>query len=148
MTLAQWHQQFALNLRYAFSAIRLAAPGMARRGGGAIVNVSSIAALRYLGRSAVAYASSKAALLQLSRQVAIEYAQHAIRSNCVIPGLIETPSVLARLDPSRWHERPPMKRIGDAWDIAYSALYLASEEARYVTGAELTIDGGLSATMR
>jgi NAD(P)-dependent dehydrogenase (short-subunit alcohol dehydrogenase family) len=148
LTLAQWHQQFALNLRYAFSAIQLMAPGMTRCGAGAIVNVSSIAALRYLGRSTAAYASSKAALLQLSRQVAVELAPQGIRSNCVIPGLIETPSVLARLDPRRWHERPPMQRIGNAWDIAYAALYLASDEARYVTGAELLVDGGLTATMR
>jgi NAD(P)-dependent dehydrogenase (short-subunit alcohol dehydrogenase family) len=148
LTPEQWDQQFALNLRYAFVAIGLVVPAMQRRGKGAIVNISSIAALRHLGRDAVAYGTSKAALLHLSRQVAVQYAPHGIRSNCVIPGLILTPSVTGRLSYEHWHERPPMKRTGDAWDVAHAALYFASDESRYVTGAELLVDGGLAATMR
>jgi NAD(P)-dependent dehydrogenase (short-subunit alcohol dehydrogenase family) len=159
ITLEQWDRQFALNLRYAFAAMQLVLPGMVRMGRGSIVNISSIAALRHLGRDAVAYGTSKAALLQLSRQVAVQYAPHGIRSNCVIPGLMNTPLVMERLatrpdisDPAAFiaqrNAQPPMARMGDGWDVAYSALYLASDEARYVTGAEILVDGGLTATMR
>ena len=156
---ADWDRQFAQNLRYAYLSMRLVLPSMERRGGGAIVNIASIAALRYLGRPAAAYAASKAALLQLSRQVAAQYAAHGIRCNCVVPGLILTPLIAHRLAyqapdgdigalMAERHARPPMERMGDAWDIASAALYLASDEARYVTGTEIVVDGGLTLTMR
>jgi NAD(P)-dependent dehydrogenase (short-subunit alcohol dehydrogenase family) len=159
ISLTQWDQQFALNVHYAFAAMQLVLPGMVDRGGGTIVNISSIAALRHLGSDAVAYASSKAALLQLSRQVAVQYAPHAIRSNCVIPGLMNTPLVKQRLATrsdvpdvaafiAERDARVPIGSMGDGWDIAYAVLYLASDESRYVTGAEILVDGALTATMR
>ncbi|MCC2109642.1 MAG: SDR family oxidoreductase, partial [Hyphomicrobiales bacterium] len=114
---------------------------------------------RHLGHDLAAYAASKAALQQYSKVVAVRYAPQNVRINTVIPGLMFTPLVRVRLAPqqaggdaealiAKRHAKPPMGRMGDAWDVAYAALYLASDEARYVTGAEIMVDGGLSNTTR
>ena len=118
-----------------------------------------VLALRALGHDLAAYAASKAALQQYSKVVAVRYAPQNVRINTVIPGLMFTPLVTVRLAKqqaggdaegliARRHAKPPMGRMGDAWDVAYAALYLASDEARYVTGAEIMVDGGLSNTVR
>jgi hypothetical protein len=154
-----WHAQFHHNLHYVYLSTRIVAPIMVKQGGGAIVNLSSIAGLRHLGNELAAYAASKAALQHFSRVVAVRYAPQNVRVNTVIPGLMNTPLVTARLAQqqaggdakaliARRHARPPMGRMGDAWDVAYAALYLASDEAKYVTGAEIVVDGGLTATIR
>jgi NAD(P)-dependent dehydrogenase (short-subunit alcohol dehydrogenase family) len=156
---ADWDQQFAINVRYVYLAMRAVLPIMQQQAHGSIVNVSSIGAIRYPGSDAVGYVASKAALLQLSRSVAVQYAAHGIRSNCVIPGLIETPLVSDRLaylaagrDMTEFKEararRSPMRRTGDAWDVAFAALFLACDESKYITATELLVDGGLSATTR
>jgi len=154
-----WHAQFHHNLHYVYLSIRMVAPLMVKQGGGSIVNLSSIAGLRHLGNELAAYAASKAGLQHFSRVAAVRYAPHGVRVNTVIPGLMNTPLVAARLAHqqaggdaaalvARRHARPPMGRMGDAWDVAWAALYLASDEARYVTGAEIVVDGGLTATTR
>lgn len=154
-----WHEQFHHNLHYVYLSIRLVAPLMAGQGGGSIVNISSVAGLRHLGNELAAYAAAKAGLQHFSRVVAVRYAPQGVRVNTVIPGLMFTPLVTARLAQqqaggdaealiARRHARPPMGRMGDAWDVAWAALYLASDEAKYVTGAELVVDGGLTATVR
>ncbi len=154
-----WHAQFHHNLHYVYLSTRIVAPIMVKQGGGAIVNLSSIAGLRHLGNELAAYAASKAALQHFSRVVAVRYAPQNVRVNTVIPGLMNTPLVTARLAQqqaggdakaliAKRHARPPMGRMGDAWDVAYAALYLACDEAKYVTGAEIVVDGGLTATIR
>ena len=156
---ADWHAQFHLNLHYVYLSIRMVAPIMVRQGGGSIVNLSSIAGLRHLGNELAAYAASKAGLQHFSRVAAVRYAPHGVRVNTVIPGLMNTPLVSARLAAqqaggdaaalvARRHARPPMGRMGDAWDTAWAAVYLACDEAKYVTGAEIVVDGGLTATTR
>jgi len=154
-----WHAQFHHNLHYVYLSTRLVAPIMVRQGSGSIVNISSIAGLRHLGNDLAAYAAAKAAVQQFTRVAAVRYAPQGVRMNTVIPGLMFTPLVTARLAQqqaggdvealiARRHARPPMGRMGDAWDVAYAALYFACDEAKYVTGAELVVDGGLTATVR
>ena len=154
-----WHAQFHHNLHYVHLSTRAVLPLMREQGGGAIVNLSSVAALRQIGSDLMAYAASKSGVMALSRMIAVRYAPHGIRCNVVIPGLMHTPLVEARLAGQRTggdvaaivakrNAQPPMGRMGDAWDIAYAALYLASDEAKYVTGAEIVVDGGLTLATR
>src|SRR6267378_1304067 len=154
---ASWDHVFDVNLKSAFLAMKHVIPGMERQGGGSIINISSIASIRHLGISYVTYAATKAAMNQMTRTTAVEYAPKNIRVNAVLPGLMKTPMVehSAGLAASyaagdveaMWRARDaqvPMGHMGDAWDVANAALYLASDESRYVTGIELVVDGGIT----
>ena len=154
---ATWDRQMDANLRYVFLACKHALPVMERQGGGAVVNVASIAGLRHIGHDIAAYAASKAGLIQFTRVTAVRYARKGIRLNTVVPGLMNTPLVAHRLAGERGggeaaaliaarHRQPPMGRMGDAWDVAHAALFLACDESKYVTGTEIVVDGGLMAT--
>jgi NAD(P)-dependent dehydrogenase (short-subunit alcohol dehydrogenase family) len=132
-------------------------PIMVAQGGGSIVNLASIAALRFFGPDCIAYAAAKAGVIKLSQVTAVKYAAQGVRVNTVVPGLMNTPLVSVRLVGERDAEsaaalieardrQVPTGKMGDAWDVAYAALFLASDESRYVTGTELIVDGGLSAT--
>ena len=155
----QWHAQFHHNLHYVYLSTRLVAPIMVAQKGGAIVNLSSVAGMRQLGNDLVAYAAAKAAVVKFSQMVAVRYAPHGVRCNVVTPGLMNTPLVAARLAGqqaggdvaaivAKRNAKPPMGRMGEAIDVAYAALYLASDEAKYTTGAEIVVDGGLTLTVR
>jgi NAD(P)-dependent dehydrogenase (short-subunit alcohol dehydrogenase family) len=152
-----WDRQLDLNLNYVFQSCKRVIPIMVQQGGGAIVNLASIAALRFFGPDVVAYAAAKAALIQFSRVTAVRYAPKNVRINTVIPGLMNTPLVKARLVGERGggdaekliaarHRQVPMGRMGDGFDVAEAVLFLASDAARYITATELIVDGGLSAT--
>jgi len=128
---------------------------MVEQGGGAIVNMSSTSGLRWTGAAQVAYAASKAAIIQLSRVVAAQYAARGIRVNTVVPGQMHTPMVEARLAGQRAggdieallaqrQKRIPLGFMGDGRDTAHAALFLASDEARFITGTEIVVDGGMS----
>ena len=152
-----WDGQIDLNLKTAFLGCKHAVPLMQARGGGAIVNLSSIAGLRMLaGRPHVAYSASKAGVIGLSKSVAVQHAKLGIRCNTVAPGLMHTPLVEHRLVRqlgandaaaliARRNAQVPMGRMGDAWDVAHAVLFLVSDEARYVTGQEIIVDGGMCA---
>ncbi len=123
---------------------------------GAIVNIASIAGIRYTGVDYIAYATTKGANLPLTRSIALEYAKHGIRANAVLPGLMDTPLIYETVvgaygdgDAEKMREvrahQIPLGEMGTGWDTAYAALYLASDEARHVTAAELVVDGGLIA---
>jgi NAD(P)-dependent dehydrogenase (short-subunit alcohol dehydrogenase family) len=150
-----WDAQIDLNLKGAFLTCKHVLPTMESQRAGAIVNIASVAGIRCVSPH-VAYAAAKAGLIQFSRETAVMYARKGIRINCVVPGLIETP-VMTRLAASyaggdkealiaRSKQRVPIGKMGDAWDIAYAAVYLASDEAKYITATELIVDGGLTAT--
>jgi NAD(P)-dependent dehydrogenase (short-subunit alcohol dehydrogenase family) len=130
---------------------------MVKQGGGSIINISSIASLRHVGISYVSYGTSKAAMNQMTRTTAVEFAPQHVRVNAILPGLMKTPMVehsaglaasYAKGDvEAMWRARDaqvPMGHMGEAWDVANAALFLASDEARYVTGIELVVDGGLT----
>jgi NAD(P)-dependent dehydrogenase (short-subunit alcohol dehydrogenase family) len=153
-----WDQQLQVNLKGAFLACKHVIPIMQRQGGGAVVNVSSVAGLRYIGKPQVAYAAAKAGLLQFTRTTAIIHAQQNIRLNCVVPGLMHTP-LIEGLAAKYWggdtagfvahrNAQTPMGRMGDGWDVAHAVLFLAADESRYITGTELVVDGGLVAATR
>ncbi|WP_158921334.1 SDR family NAD(P)-dependent oxidoreductase [Acidisphaera sp. S103] len=151
-----WDAQMALNLESVFLTCKEVLPVMEHQGGGAIVNISSVAGLRYIGKPQVAYSAGKAAMMQFTKTTAVIYAKRSIRLNCVVPGLIFTPLVrrLAEKYADRQfdqfvtnrNQQVPLGRTGDAWDVAHAALFLASDEAKYITGTELIVDGGLTST--
>ncbi|MEA2864110.1 MAG: hypothetical protein QOC84_2066 [Bradyrhizobium sp.] len=155
---ADWDRVFAVNLKSAYLAMKHVIPVMARQGGGgSIINISSIASIRHLGISYVSYATTKAAMNQMTRTTAVEFAPKRIRVNAILPGLMKTPMVehSAGLASSyaagnveeMWRTRDaqvPMGHMGDAWDVANAALFLASDESKYVTGIELVVDGGVT----
>jgi NAD(P)-dependent dehydrogenase (short-subunit alcohol dehydrogenase family) len=129
---------------------------MEMQGGGAIVNIASTSGMRWTGSAQVAYAATKAGVIQFSRVLAVQYAPHRIRVNTVVPGQLHTPMVEARLVHQRAggdvqallqqrQSRIPLPFMGDGRDTAAAALFLASEEARFITGTEIVVDGGMSA---
>jgi NAD(P)-dependent dehydrogenase (short-subunit alcohol dehydrogenase family) len=150
-----WDRHFELNVKSIFLACKYVLPVMVRQGRGAIINISSIGSIRYIGYPSVSYNSSKGAVNQLTQNIAVLYAPKGIRANCILPGLMDTPMIRQPLrdayGPGGVEEMVrkrdamvPMGRMGDAWDVAYAALFLASDEAKYITGAELVVDGGLT----
>lgn len=153
-----WDAQLAINLKSAYLACQSVLPVMERQGSGAVVSVASVAGLRYVGKPQVAYAAGKAALMQLTRTTAVLYAAKGVRLNCVVPGLMNTPLVRRLADKYAGGEyerfvahrdaQVPMGRMGDGWDVAHAALFLASDEAKYITATELVVDGGLTAATR
>ena len=151
-----WDAQIDSNLKSVFLTCKHVLPVMERQGGGAIVNLASTSGLRWTGSPQVGYAASKAGVIQLSRVVAVQYANKGIRVNTVVPGQLHTPMVEARLATQRAGgdvekllksrvERIPQGFMGDGRDTANAALFLASDEARFVTGTEIIVDGGMVA---
>jgi len=161
MTEEVWDLQIDFNLKTAFLGCKHAIPVMLEQGKGAIVNIASVAGMRNdftSGRSHVGYSASKAGVIQLSRSVAGTYAKKGIRVNTVVPGLMHTPLVEFRLaksvggnDAQKLIEARnavvPMGHMGDAWDVAHAVLFLASDEARFITATEIVVDGGSTAAM-
>lgn len=140
-----------VNLFGAILACRLALPIMREQGGGAIVNVSSASAY-WTGHPTIAYPASKAAMVTYTRQLAIQNADRGVRANAILPGLMNTPMAVDRrmdatgrsradIEAERNAKVPLGRRMGDAWDVANAALFLASDEARFVSGVELPVDG-------
>jgi 3alpha(or 20beta)-hydroxysteroid dehydrogenase len=143
---ALWQHHVAVNQFGCFLGIRLAAPAMQRTGGGAIVNISSVAALRG-SQNAFAYCATKWALRGMSRAAAREFAAGGIRVNCVLPGLVDTEMLDAWTDEEHRSRvaAVPLQRMGAAMEIAEVVLFLLSERSSYLTGAEIAVDGGLMA---
>jgi NAD(P)-dependent dehydrogenase (short-subunit alcohol dehydrogenase family) len=156
MSVEDFRGQIDINLTSVFITCKVLLPEMVKQGAGVVVNVGSIGGLRHLGHDHVGYSASKAGLVQFTRQIAVRYAPHGIRCNTVIPGMIDTPLLEHRVSRQKGRAdlatlrkdavtRVPLGRRGDAWDVAYAALFLASDEAKYVTGTEILVDGGLMA---
>ncbi len=150
-----WDSQVDRNLKSVFLACKHVLPIMQQQGSGAIINIASTSGIRWTGSAQVAYAATKAGVIQLSRVVAVQYAPDNIRVNTIVPGQLHTPMVETRLAGQRAggdvkailaqrQARIPLPFMGDGTDTANAAVFLASDEARFVTGTELVVDGGMS----
>jgi NAD(P)-dependent dehydrogenase (short-subunit alcohol dehydrogenase family) len=151
-----WDAQVDSNLKSVFLTCKHVLPVMEQQRAGAIVNTSSTSGIRWTGAAQVAYAATKAGVIQFSRVVAVQYASKGIRVNTVVPGQMHTPMVEARLAKQRAGgdveallkqrvARIPLGFMGDGRDTANAALFLASDEARFITGTEIVVDGGMTA---
>ena len=156
MSSAAFDKQIEYNLKSVFLACHYVIPLMIEQGGGAIVNTASASGISFTGAPQVGYASSKAAVIQFSRVTAVQYAKHGVRVNTVIPGQMHTPMVEVRLAKQRSGgdveallksrvARIPLGFMGDGRDTAAAVLFLASDEARFITGTEIVVDGGMTA---
>lgn len=153
--LEKWQRALDVNVTSMFLMCKYVIPHMQKQGG-SIISIGSIAGIRYSGVPYISYYTTKAATLGFSRGVALQYAKDNIRSNVIMPGLMKTPFVVEPLKDiygggnvdammDKRDGQCPMGHMGDAWDVANAALYLASDESRYTTAAELVIDGGITA---
>jgi 3alpha(or 20beta)-hydroxysteroid dehydrogenase/cyclopentanol dehydrogenase len=149
VTLEEWNRVMAINSTGVFLGTKAAIPAMRKSGGGSIINISSQLGLVGTDNSSPQYQSSKGAVRLLTKTTAIQYAKEGIRANSVHPGPIETPMTEARRADPAVHamtlSRIPLGRYGVADDVAKGVLYLASDDASFVTGSELVIDGGWTA---
>ena len=130
ISVEDWNATFSKNVTTAMLTCRAVVPHMEKEGGGSIVNISSIAAIRHLNVPTAVYSMTKGAIIEFTKNIAVEYASVGIRANCVLPGYIDTPFIL------RMVEGKP----------AYTSLFLASDEADHITGTHLVVDGGVTAT--
>ena len=158
ISLEDWDRTLSVNLTSVFLMCKYVLPHMERHGSGSIVNISSINAIRTLPALSSAYAVSKAGIIALTREIAMEYASKGVRANAILPGMMNTPFVEVNLTDAWGGDVGDMMRMRDAmcptgkqgepWDTAYSALFLASDEAKYVTGTTLVVDGGLTSGVK
>jgi NAD(P)-dependent dehydrogenase (short-subunit alcohol dehydrogenase family) len=148
-----WDAQIAVNLKSVYLLCHAVLPLMEARGRGAVVSLSSVAGLRFIGKPQVAYSAAKAAVIQFTKTSAVVYAARGVRLNCVVPGLMHTPLVEARLAGEYGggdvagivearNAQVPMGRMGTSFDVANAVLFLLSDNAQYITGQEIVVDGG------
>ena len=145
-----WQLSFDLNVRAQWKTIAAALPGMLERGGGSIINMASMCSSLKGFTNRFAYGASKAAVIGLTKSIAIDYVARGIRCNCICPGTVDTPSLQDRInafdDPVEARRmfvaRQPMGRLATADEIAPIAVYLASDESRFATGQPFIVDGG------
>jgi len=153
-----WDKTLAVNLKSVFLMCKYTLPHMQIQSSGSIVNISSINGIRTLPALSGPYGASKAGMIALTREIAVEYAGDGIRANCVLPGMMNTPFVKAALTEA-WggdiqeminlrDAMCPTGKQGESWDVAYASLFLASEEAKYITGTTLVVDGALTSSVK
>jgi NAD(P)-dependent dehydrogenase (short-subunit alcohol dehydrogenase family) len=144
-----WDLTLSVNVKGVAFGCKFGIPAMIRSGGGSIINVASFVAWLGAATSQTAYTASKGAVLAMTREIAVEYARKGIRCNALCPGPIETPLLMQLLSDEQKRQRRfvhiPMGRLGQADELARSALFLASDDSSYMTGASLIVDGGITA---
>lgn len=154
---ASWDRVIDVNLKGFFITCKCVLPQMVSQGGGAIINVSSVASIRITDVPMISYYTSKAGVNQFTRALAVEYASRGIRCNAVLPGLMNTPMIVEPYKHvfdnvedmiARRDAMVPMGKMGTAWDVAHASLFLASDEASYISGVLLPVDGALTCRVR
>lgn len=149
-----WDKVMATNVKSMFLTCKVILPLMEAQGAGAIINIGALGGVRWTGYAYCAYAASKGAVNSFTQSVALQYAAKGIRANCILPGVMDTPHIYRQISgfyASREemvearHRLSPTGRMGDGWDVANAAVFLASDEARYINGIELLVDGGMHA---
>ena len=149
-----WDKVMATNVKSMFLTCKVILPLMEAQGAGAIINIGALGGVRWTGYAYCAYAASKGAVNSFTQSVALQYAARGIRANCILPGVMDTPHIYRQISgfhASREemvearHRLSPTGRMGDGWDVANAAVFLASDEARYINGIELLVDGGMHA---
>lgn len=154
ISMEDWQRVQRVNVDSLLIAAQLVLPHMVQQGRGAIVTVSSVAGMRYIGYPHLAYSVTKAAVIHFTRMLAQQYAAQGIRANTVVPGLIDTPRIRKNvahmfdaddLDRARAarDRQVPLGRMGTPWEVAQAVAFLASDDASYITGTELVVDGGI-----
>jgi NAD(P)-dependent dehydrogenase (short-subunit alcohol dehydrogenase family) len=147
-----WDRVMNVNVKSMFFTCKCALPIMVEQGRGVIINISSLAGIRWTGYNYSSYYASKAAVINFTRGVAIEYAARGIRANSILPGLMDTPHIYQQITAfygsveemiQARHRMSPTGKMGTAWDVANAAVFLASDDAAYINGVELPVDGGL-----
>lgn len=157
MTEKVWDAQTDVNLKTVYLCCHHVLPLMEAQGSGVVVNVASIAGMRYIGKPQVAYAATKAAVIQFTKATAVIYAQRGVRMNVVVPGLMHTPLVGMLADKynggdlkgmvEKRNNAVPMGMMGDAFDVAEAVGWLCSKASRYVTGQKIVVDGGITSSV-
>ena len=145
-----WDRVQAVNTKGVFLCCKHGIPRLLERGGGSVINVASFVAILGAATSQISYTASKGAVLSMSRELAVQFARHGIRVNALCPGPVETPLLMRVFDetPGAYERRRvhlPMGRLAQPREIAYGALFLASDESSYVNGSTFLVDGGLTA---
>jgi NAD(P)-dependent dehydrogenase (short-subunit alcohol dehydrogenase family) len=151
-----WRRSLEVNVGSVYRTCRAVLPHMIRQGRGSIINISSLASIRWTGYPYFAYYAAKAAVNQATVAIAMQYARHGIRANAILPGAIDTPLIYREISSqygsieemrAARDRAVPLGKMGTAWDIAHAAVFLASDEASFITGVCLPVDGGQSCVM-
>jgi len=149
-----WDSQTDVNLKSVYLCCNKVLPLMEKQGKGVVINISSIAGMRYIGKPQVAYSATKAAVIQFTKATAVLYAQKGVRLNVVVPGLMHTPLISVLADKyangdleglvKTRNAQVPMGRMGSSFDVANAVVFLASDTANYITGQKLVVDGAIT----
>lgn len=149
-----WDRVMTVNVKSMFLTSKCVLPIMDRQGRGAIVNIGALGGVRWTGYAYCAYAASKGAVNSFTQSIALQYAARGIRANCVLPGVMDTPHIYQQISGfykdhaemvAARNTLSPTGRMGDGWDVARASVFLASDDARYINGVELLVDGGMHA---
>ncbi|TAL72358.1 MAG: SDR family oxidoreductase [Burkholderiaceae bacterium] len=149
-----WDRVMAVNVKSMYLTCKCVLPLMEAQGRGAIINIGALGGVRWTGYAYCAYAASKGAVNSLTQSVALQYAARGIRANCILPGVMDTPHIHQHIAGfyksteemvAARNRLSPTGQMGDGWDVANAAVFLASDEARYINGVELMVDGGMHA---